>query len=511
MAISLPSALCALQLNLDLWGDEAYTLIHFAAQPVAGILTDYSAPNNHILFTLLVRPFYLISPDPFVVRLPGLAISLGTLAATFALACRLAGRAAAVWTTLILGLNVMFLVHTMQVRGYGLSMLLVALLANLALGWSNGFVGEELTFDAKRKKSFFHAEGDSKGRGTSTTDRSSLGRGAAALVTLLGAAFLYTLPTNALFLAPLTLWVAWLAWHRGQRRLACARAIAPWVAGWLLALILYWPIARQLAAHGGSGRASLAQVARLGIDLFWAAGHDLWPLWLALPWAIIAWRRSSGAQCRRHSLIASLLGAMTVGPLVLAAMAGMTPFLRNFCPMLPFAALATAWVVGSALQPIHGNSATPAPQRRAMLIAGLIVALLLPAILAYPARLRRHRQEQFAQDGYYNYYAADFQPSCIAQFLRGQVDPAGTYRICYADADHYNLVLPLARAGFPIPPHHVAPTGAGYIYVVLPPRPDYASIEQRCGLTAAQIAEYPVVKRCGYYELRRSPTMWRSR
>jgi len=67
--------------------DEAYTYLRFARQPVAGILSDYSFPNNHILHTLLVKASYLTFGDaPWALRLPGWIGGAALLLGLFAIA-----------------------------------------------------------------------------------------------------------------------------------------------------------------------------------------------------------------------------------------------------------------------------------------------------------------------------------------------------------------------------------------------------------------------------------------
>jgi hypothetical protein len=60
-----------LVINRPIAYDEAYTFINFASRPFKHILADYSAPNNHILHTILVGIVYrLFGEEPWVPRLP---------------------------------------------------------------------------------------------------------------------------------------------------------------------------------------------------------------------------------------------------------------------------------------------------------------------------------------------------------------------------------------------------------------------------------------------------------
>lgn len=488
IAIALPAIACAWRLNLPLWADEVYTLKHFASQPVAGIMTDYSAPNNHILYTLLIRPVFLLSSSELVLRLPSLAISLATLALVYRLACLWLGRAAAVWTTLLLGLNVMFLVHTMQLRGYGLSMLLVVALASLGASSALG------RFDWLR----------------------------AAAIALLGAGLLYTIPTNVLFLAPLTIWAAIVSWGASRSTRQALRALLPWLASWVLGCLCYLPVLSQLVAEASG--ASAGNFIALLREVWRAIGHDIWPLWLIVPAGIYCWWRRTRAEPRLQRLEFPLLvGLMLSLPFVLCLVLRLSPFVRNFCPLLPFVALGTAWMmheVALALQQqMFAKKRSPRSQRKAaegkpaeanaLIFGGVLVtiALLLPANLLYPARLDRIRRQRVAHDGYYNYYAARFDPLCVAFTLRERVDPNETYLICYADSDHYDLIYQLSRVGFPIPPIHVAESRPhGPLFVIVPPLPDYDDLARLCNVTRAELESFTQLADCGYFRILQAPT-----
>src|SRR5512139_1237710 len=59
-----------LVINRPIAYDEAYTFLNFASKSFKYILADYSAPNNHILHTILVGVAYrMFGGEPWVVRL----------------------------------------------------------------------------------------------------------------------------------------------------------------------------------------------------------------------------------------------------------------------------------------------------------------------------------------------------------------------------------------------------------------------------------------------------------
>lgn len=474
--VALPAIFCATRLNLDLWGDEVYTLFHFAAQPVPGIVTDYSLPNNHILYSLLIRPVFLVTTDEYLLRLPSLLISVSTLIFTFRLAWLLIGRDAAAWATWALGLNVMFQVHTMQIRGYGLSMLLIAVMANVAVpDWKDS---------PPARLVWWRYVG----------------------VVLLGAALLYTIPTNALFMAPLMIWGVAMTWSTHALRSEVVKYVLAWLAAWLCGLALYLPILRQLTAHHSP--ASTISVIHASREYVVAANHDLWPLWLLLPPALIIWRRRTRALPWPTRWATPFLCLLMFGfPLFACVVLRTAPFSRNFCPALPFLGLGIAWTMHQLLGPgvpLGRWMRSSAARQWAGCLA--LLALLLPPLLLYPSRLERVRRQRFAQDGYYNYYAARFEPSCVALLLRECVHPDETYAICWADRDHYDLAWQFSRVGFPLPPRHVR-TGmpSGALFVVLPALPDYVDLERSCGLTRETLASFVPLGECGYFRVLQSP------
>src|SRR5690242_19693940 len=76
LAAAVPIVHCASRLNLDLWHDEIYTIDVFDRRGPAFIVSDYSLPNNYVLFSLLMWPFYSLSDSNFVLRLPSFILTI---------------------------------------------------------------------------------------------------------------------------------------------------------------------------------------------------------------------------------------------------------------------------------------------------------------------------------------------------------------------------------------------------------------------------------------------------
>jgi len=495
LAAAVPLVFCASRLDLDLWYDEAYTLLIFVSRPWVSIATDYSAPNNHILYSLILRPFYLVSDSEFVLRLPSFLFTLGALYGTFRLVRPWAGRPAAAMATLQLGLTQMFLAHTMQLRGYGLSMCLAVWLAVLALpvGPAAGAAGRGAPAKGKRRV----------GRAGSAADWAAAHRRPwlAALTALFGAAFLYVMPTNVLFFVPLAAAACGLAgvWARSlQRGLVAA---VPWCAATLLAGLLYLPVLDQLLEVGGQARGiSLNHVVELTAAVFWAALRDWLPaVGLALVGLALLLLDRREAD-RRLFVFAGLLLVLTLGPFLVTLLLGIRPFVRNYCPLLPFLG---AWVgLGLAhLFRILGQRLRRRWSEPAQAVAGaaLLAAVAMPMVLTYPARLTAYRRAHEAQDGYYNYYAANYQPSQVVAYLRGHIDPERPYRIVFARRDYFPLWFYLQREG--VPPGRGPRGPETAIYLITPPRPDYRALSEASGLSPEQLQALPLIRDFGYYRL----------
>src|SRR3569623_939142 len=314
LAAAAPLALCASRLNLDLWHDEIYTLLMFVVGGPAKIVTDYSAPNNHVLYSLLLWQVHLISDSNFVLRRPSLAFATGTLWLTFQAGRQLCDLRAGALATLLLGLNQMFLNHAIQERGYGLSMLLLAWLVNLAIPGQCSVAFSRL-----------------------------------AQTALVGAAFLYVIPTNLLFFIPLAavaiVWSVWpplsngeatptVATEQATKGRTLAAVCTAWIAGVALVAVFYAPIAGQVLEHRGlPSKFTGAGVAAAARNFLTPAPHDFFPLaplflFGARAWAVRRMRRTTNASAALPVMAAVVL----CSAFLLTGAMGISPFPRNFCP-----------------------------------------------------------------------------------------------------------------------------------------------------------------------------------
>jgi len=446
LAAALPLVLCAAKLNLDLWYDEAYTILYFVSRPWREIVTDYSAPNNHVLYSLLLRPSYLISDSDFFLRLPSLAFTAGALAMTFRVARSLHGLPAAAIATLVLGLNQVFLGHTMQVRGYALSIFLAAWTADLM-----------------------------------TAPRDATPRRMAALA-VVAAALLYVMPGNALFLAPLIVVAVTVPVMRhGTLRAAIAPGLAMFASA-ALAGVCYLPIVDDVLALGRDAlRIEIADVPRVAFETMALIFRDEWPLLVVGAAGLVAWIvRLRHARDRVDAVLPWLLVVMLFGPWIMTGALRLQPFTRNYTPILPFAALAVGALLAELLALVATRwSRLARPQAMGLLGAALVVVVTLPRLWTYPARLVAMRADGLVQDGYYNYYLARFEPSLLVRYLQQEFENGTPYLTYCVTSDPFVFEHYFLRAGIPseyAPPaspgigsaanDSVAPPEGGWLYVI---------------------------------------------
>lgn len=128
----------AIHLGDGIWNDEIYTLRYFVFVPLETTLWDYHVPNNHVLFSLLMKGYFLVMhvasireviENPIMARLPFLLFAGGTLFFFWRITAyffeTIDWRRIAI---LLLISNAVFGNFIFQFRGYGLSMFLLTFL-----------------------------------------------------------------------------------------------------------------------------------------------------------------------------------------------------------------------------------------------------------------------------------------------------------------------------------------------------------------------------------------------
>lgn len=213
-------------LTIDFWYDEVLSLEEFILVPIQKTLTDYSVPNNHIFFSLLmniwlklwgVETFAQAANNVLIVRSLPLVFTVVTMLFVYRTG-RLFGKTTGLIAIAVLFTTIPFYNFTVQIRGYGLSMMLCSMLLYYAIR----FYKEPFT-------------------------KQGIG------ITVLTALLLYTVPSNlyAVLSALTVLGIVFLSqWYKYHFRIAL-RFNAVKLMGWLLlgvgiGVLLYLPIGNQV-------------------------------------------------------------------------------------------------------------------------------------------------------------------------------------------------------------------------------------------------------------------------
>ena len=121
------------KLNEPIAYDEAYTFIYYATRPFRQILSDYSAPNNHILHTIFVRlSYWILGGHTWIVRVPALVAGTLCIPAAYFTSRRIFDPHQSLAAAALVALTPWFISYSTNGRGYTLLMLFTLLLTNFA-------------------------------------------------------------------------------------------------------------------------------------------------------------------------------------------------------------------------------------------------------------------------------------------------------------------------------------------------------------------------------------------
>ena len=113
--------------------DEAYTFIHFASRSLRYIVTDYSAPNNHVFHSLMVYlAYHIFGNHLWALRLPALMAGVLTIPAVYMAGKVFYGRNAALIAAVLVACTPMLVDFSDNARGYTLMCLFSCLILWIA-------------------------------------------------------------------------------------------------------------------------------------------------------------------------------------------------------------------------------------------------------------------------------------------------------------------------------------------------------------------------------------------
>ena len=361
--------------------DESGTYVHYASHPLYIGLTAYTAPNNHLLNTLLIHlSTGVFGNPPWAIRLPALVAGILLVPAAYLAARAFFGRNAALIAAGLVAASSPLIEYSTNARGYTFVALLFVLLLALAA----------------------HL-------------RSSSSPAAWAAFALLAALGLFAVPTFVYALATVVAWLAWALAADGRLRALRRRLLASLAATAAVALVLYAPAIaasgpRALTANPfvvSKGWTSFAAELPASLASTFASWHrdQPAPLWVALAIAFLAGvllhKRAS-----RLPVPPAAAALVAIPPLLLVQR--VVPFERAWLFLLPLYLITAAAGLLLAAKPL---------ERRA--VYGPVVALAAVVLAASLAA-----QAYASQAVYESEETSTFRDAPeVARFLERTVQP----------------------------------------------------------------------------------------
>lgn len=216
-AISLGALLVRLDfISQPMRYDEADTYVHYASRPLYIGLTTYTAPNNHLLNTLLVHvTTRLFGDQPWAIRLPALVAGVLLVPATYLAARLLYDKTPALVAAALVATSSTLIEYSTNARGYTLVALITVLL--VALG--------------------SHLAGS----------KSPAGWTAFAVLAALG---FWTIPIMLYALGTVVVWLCWtIVVDRHDAALVRARLLPALAGTAVLTVLLYAPVLATSGPH----------------------------------------------------------------------------------------------------------------------------------------------------------------------------------------------------------------------------------------------------------------------
>jgi hypothetical protein len=323
--ITLVGAWCRLSfLEAPIRYDEAFTFLTFVRRGFVDLF-DYPFPNNHILHTLLVRAATdLFGREPAIIRWPAFAFGVLTIPLTFLLARRLDARASGYLAAVGVATLPYLVLYSSIARGY--SLLIVLTLGVVLLGLT---LFEQLSWRR------------------------------CALLALLSALGMLTMPSMAFALAGMGLWLAaLLLWSRSSKLSVVGYLGVYGALTAALTLAFYTPTLMISGADAVVNNRFVAPLpwqkfaARLGPHLLGTASdfaRDV-PLAASVACGLLSAVGMAGALSVRNWPALLLLPALLLGAAVLLVLKHSIPFPRTWIYLLPFVLVLADLGLGVLLQ-----------------------------------------------------------------------------------------------------------------------------------------------------------------
>lgn len=196
-----------------------------------------------------------------------------------------------------------------------------------------------------------------------------------------------------------------------------------------------------------------------------------------------------------------------MGPWLVSAALCVSPFVRNYTPMLPVLALAIGWSVVEAVQAVFQQRSSNGSTTLATVVSIIAILLVcLPSTWTYESRLIEHRKQELPEDDYYLYHAADFHPAEVVQYLAETIEPTEKYLLCFTDQDQMELGYYLSSSFLPYRRTAGDPTQGDWavVYLISAGEVDYDTLAKKCGVSPKELQDLPLAEDFGYFKIHRS-------
>ena len=119
LLLTMAFILRIIKLNQGMWYDEVVTLVHFVRPPFGEIITNYSAQNQHFLYSIFAHFSILTFGESiWALRLPAVLFGVGSIWALYALAMMVTDKKEAMLAATMLTLSYHHIWFSQNARGY---------------------------------------------------------------------------------------------------------------------------------------------------------------------------------------------------------------------------------------------------------------------------------------------------------------------------------------------------------------------------------------------------------
>jgi len=407
-----PLLICSiylLRINQDFWGDELYTITHFVLVPLQSTLTDYHVPNNHIFFNL-VNNLYLkliglqdlerLLMHPWKLRILPFSYALALFYLTYYHLKRLFSWPIALVSLLLIAGSIPYFNFVAQIRGYGLSALLLLVAAFYSIRYAKQGHRRHLIF-----------------------------------VGFSSVLCVYSVLSNSYSVFALhAFWIIFFLYfglikkHQAQKSKLWAFVLMS-IGSALLTFSLYLPVLDDLLSSKYLQISSLFLQWQIEYYLphlweGWFSGR--WWLFVLIPISIIILIIKRSSKLKSHTQTASLPLALILTLLLLLSaplisyIRGDHAPLRTFTPLFPFSGILLGILIGSSLEQLP---------RISFKLIGILCLAILSSYSFYSEYLKihepaavRYANQISRQDLYFQFYNLGYFPKKASRAFSEKID-----------------------------------------------------------------------------------------